>query len=262
MPQNTKERIERYRLDGRVALVTGGARGIGRAISSRLLELGAVVTLGDVDPAVEQTAAELKAAGGTVDWARLDVTSTASVDAAVDQVVARHGRIDVLVANAGISYEEPAEKHTDETWRRVMSINLDGAFRCMRAAGRHMIQAGGGAIVAISSICAVTAVRPELHIGYDVSKAGVAHLCRNLAIEWARHRIRINAVGPGYTDTQILAEVGRTRPEVMKVWLEDMPTHRLLDPSEIADAVAFLASDAARGITGHQLMVDAGYSAA
>ena len=114
----------------------------------------------------------------------------------------------------------------------------------------------------ISSIAGVTAVRPELHIGYDVSKAGVAHLCRNIAVEWARHNIRVNAVGPAYADTEMLAEVGRSRPEQMRVWLDDMPIHRLIDPREVADAVAFLASDAASGITGHELMVDGGYSAA
>ena len=120
----------------------------------------------------------------------------------------------------------------------------------------------GGAIVAISSIAGVTAVRPELHIGYDVSKAGVAHLCRNVAVEWARYNVRVNAVGPAYADTEMLAEVGRSRPEQMRVWLDDMPIHRLIDPREVADAVAFLASDAASGITGHELMVDGGYSAA
>jgi NAD(P)-dependent dehydrogenase (short-subunit alcohol dehydrogenase family) len=168
----------------------------------------------------------------------------------------------MLVANAGIAYEETTEDHSDENWRRVMAVNLDGVFYCVRAAGRHMIASGGGSIVAISSIAGVTSVRPEIHIGYDVSKAGVAHLCRNVAVEWAARNVRVNAVAPAYADTEMLARVGRERPEVMKIWLEDMPIRRLISPREVADAVAFLVSDAASGISGHVLMVDGAYSAA
>ena len=119
-----------------------------------------------------------------------------------------------------------------------------------------------GAIVAISSIAGVKAVRPEVHVGYDVSKAGVAHMCRVLAVEWAKSGVRINAIGPGYTDTEMLAEVGRTSPEVMALWLDDTPYGRLMKPEEIASGVAFLVSDAASGVSGQLLMVDGGYSVA
>jgi len=254
--------LSRMKLDGRVAVVTGAARGMGRVIAEQLIALGAIVVLADRSSAVEATAKELDRPAGRADWLVLDVTDSAAVEAGMSAVVERHGKIDILVANAGIAYEEQTATHSDESWRHVMAVNLDGVFYCVRAAGRRMIEGGGGAIVAISSIAGVTAVRPELHIGYDVSKAGVAHLCRNVAVEWARHNIRVNAVGPAYADTEMLAEVGRSRPEQMRVWLDDMPIHRLIDPREVADAVAFLASDAASGITGHELMVDGGYSAA
>lgn len=250
---------ERVKLAGRVALVTGAAQGMGKVIAEHLLALGATVVLADRSDAVSATAANMDE---RADWVRMDVTDSASVDQAVDTVVAKHGRLDILVANAGISYEEETATHTDESWRKVMNVNLDGVFYCVRAAGREMIKTGGGSIVAISSIAGVTAVRPEVHIGYDVSKAGVAHLCRNVAIEWAQHKIRVNAVGPAYADTQMLAQVGVSRPEVMRTWLSDMPIGRLIAPREVADAVAFLASDAASGITGHELMVDGGYSVA
>ncbi|MCB8883568.1 SDR family oxidoreductase [Acidisoma cellulosilytica] len=250
------------RLDGRVALVTGAARGMGAAIAEELLALGATVVLSDQSPAVRDTAEALGRGGGKTDAIVTDVTDSASVDKTIAEVVARHGSIDILVANAGIAYEEPTTTHSDENWRRVMAVNVDGVFFAVRAAGRHMVAAKRGAIVAISSIAGVTSVRPELHIGYDVSKAAVAHLCRNVAVEWASSGVRVNAVGPAYADTEMLAEVGRTRPEVMRAWLADMPIGRLIAPREVAQTVAFLVSDAASGITGQNLMVDGGYSAA
>lgn len=254
--------VDRVKLTGRVALVTGAAQGMGRAIAEQLQALGAKVVLADLSEAVAATADGLGGPAAGFDWVRIDVTDSASVNAGIATVIERHGRLDILVANAGISYEAETATHSDADWHKVIQVNLDGVFYCVRAAGREMIRQGGGAIVAISSIAGVTAVRPEVHIGYDVSKAGVAHLCRNVAVEWARHNIRVNAVGPAYADTQMLAKVGVERPEVMKMWLGDMPNGRLIAPREVADAVAFLVSDAASGITGHELMVDGAYSVA
>jgi NAD(P)-dependent dehydrogenase (short-subunit alcohol dehydrogenase family) len=253
---------DRIRLDGRVALVTGAARGMGQTIATELLALGATVVLADRTPSVSETAEKLAGADRRAHALVVDVTDSASVEAGVTEVVAQHGRLDILVANAGISYEEETATHTDESWRRVMAVNLDGVFYAVRAAGKRMIESGGGAIVAISSIAGVTSVRPEIHIGYDVSKAGVVHLCRNVAVEWAKHKIRVNAVGPAYADTEMLAQVGRERPAVMQQWLADMPIGRVIAPREVADAVAFLVSDAASGISGHNLMVDGAYSVA
>jgi NAD(P)-dependent dehydrogenase (short-subunit alcohol dehydrogenase family) len=249
-----------FRLDGRIALVTGAARGIGLAIATRLLEMGATVVMADASPAVTASARQLADAGHPASAVTFDVTDREAVDAAIDAVVADHGAIDILVANAGISYEADTATHSDADWRRVMSINLDGVFFVIRHVGRHMIRQKRGAIVAISSISGVKYVQPEHHVGYDVTKAGVAHMCRVLGCEWAPHNVRVNAVGPGYTDTDMLADVGRTRPEVMQRWLDDIPMGRLMDRQEIANAVMFLASDAASGITGHLLMVDGGYS--
>lgn len=251
-----------YQLRNRVAVVTGGAGGIGRAIAAHLAALGATVVVADRVAAVSQVAAELAASGARADSVVFDVTESASVDAACADVLARHGRVDILVANAGIAYESTMVDHTDADWRRVMAVNLDGVFYCVRAFGRDMVRRRAGAIVAMSSIAGVKAVRPELHVGYDVSKAGVAHLCRVLGVEWAPFNVRINAVGPGYTDTEMLAEVGRAKPEIMRIWLDDMPVHRLMRPDEIAAAIGFLVSDAAGGITGQLLMVDGGYSVA
>lgn len=252
--------FERMNLSRKVAFVTGGAGDIGQAIASALRDLGAKVVIADFKDSVSAIAAELSTANSKVDWIQADVSSSKSVDAAIAETVTRHGGLHIVVAAAGISYDQKTLEHSDENWRRAMAVNLDGAFYTIRAAGREMVKTGGGSIIAISSICSVTTSGPEKHIGYDVSKAGVGHMCRNIAVEWADKKIRVNSVGPGYTNTAMLNEVGMSNPAMLKQWLNDMPIHRLMEPREIADVVAFLASDAASGITGHELMVDGGYS--
>lgn len=251
-----------FSLEGKVAVVTGASRGIGEAISRQLGQMGAHVVLADLLDEVEETAKRLSSDGISAEAERVDVTSTASVDELAQRIADKHGRVDIAVANAGISYEADTATHSDEEWSRVMAINLDGVFRTVRAFGNKMLSQGGGSIVAISSIAGVKAVRPELHAGYDVAKAGVAHLCKVVGVEWAKRNVRVNAVGPGYTNTPMLQQVGIERPEVMERWIDDIPMGRLLEPAEVAAAVAFLASDAASGITAQLLMADAGYSSA
>ncbi|MBB3931157.1 NAD(P)-dependent dehydrogenase (short-subunit alcohol dehydrogenase family) [Kaistia hirudinis] len=252
--------FQNYALTGKTALVTGAAGGIGSAIIERLAGLGAGVVLADQTDRVFEAAAEWAAKGFKAKGIKLDVTDSAAVEQAAADLNAEFGAIDILVANAGISYESSTEEHSDADWKRCLAINLDGVFYCVRAFGKRMVERRSGAIVAISSIAGVRAVRPELHAGYDVSKAGVAHLCRVVGVEWAPHNVRVNAVGPGYTETEMLKKVGVAQPSVMAAWMNDIPARRLLQPAEIANAVAFLASDAASGITGQLLMADLGYS--
>lgn len=252
--------LDVFSLKGRVALVTGAAGGMGEAISRQLGQMGAHVVLADISDGVNAMAATLAAEGLATEALQFDVTSSAAVDALAEAVVQRHGRVDIAIANAGMSYDVATEDHTDEQWRRVMAINLDGVFYTIRAFGRQMLAQGSGAIVAISSISGVKHVRPEKHLGYDATKAAVAHMCKVTGCEWAARGVRVNAVGPGYTNTRMLREVGMSQPEVLAQWLGDTPMRRLMEPKEIARTIGFLVSDAASGITGQLVMVDGGYS--
>jgi|HubBroStandDraft_4_1064222.scaffolds.fasta_scaffold13489_2 NAD(P)-dependent dehydrogenase (short-subunit alcohol dehydrogenase family) len=254
--------LRSYSLEGKTAFVTGAAGGIGSAITERLCGLGARVILADMVDRVESAAKEWTGKGYKTSALKLDVTNSAAVEKAAADLNKQFGHVDILVANAGVAYESPTETHSDDDWHRCLKINLDGVFYCVRSFGKRMVERKSGSIVCISSIAGVKAVRPELHAGYDVSKAGVAHLCRVVGVEWATHNVRVNAVGPGYTETDMLKKVGLEQPAVMKAWIDDIPMKRLLQPAEIASTIGFLVSDAASGITGQVIMTDAGYSAA
>lgn len=239
--------------------ITGGARGIGYAIANAVVTAGGHVAIADLSGA-EDAAEQLKAAGYSAEGHTLDVTDSGAIDAFVDGIVQRRGALDGFVAGAAFANSSTMLEHSDKEWRDVMSVNLDGVFYSVRAAGRHMTKAGSGSIVVISSTAGVKAVRPEVHAAYDVSKAAVAHMARVVGVEWAKTGVRVNAIGPGYTETEMLKSVGIEHPEVMAVWLEDMPGGRLLQPEEIANVVAFLLSPQSSAINGQLVMADAGYT--
>lgn len=254
--------LEKFRLNDRVGVVTGAGSGIGAATAQALAEAGARVVVTDIDrAAAETTAQSLKSAGYTGEALTLDVRSEASVDAAADAVKVRFGRVDILVNNAGIAHTNVAAEDTsDEHWRRHMDINLDGVFRCCRAFGRMMLDAGSGSIINIGSMSGIIVNRPQPQAFYNASKAGVHLLTKSLAAEWATRGVRINAVAPTYIETPLVRAALDADPAMATMWRDMTPTGRLGTPEEVAAVIVFLASDASSLMTGSVVVADAGYT--
>jgi NAD(P)-dependent dehydrogenase (short-subunit alcohol dehydrogenase family) len=250
------------RLDRRIAVVTGGARGIGRATAEALASAGATVVVADLDEAEsEALVAEIGGRGGRALALRADVSSEASIDAMFGEVAKRLGGVDILVNNAGIAIRRPAIELALADWETVVAVNVTGAFLCARAAARQMIAGdSGGAIVNVASIMGLSGGGLYPNISYQTSKGALVNMTRALAIEWAPHRVRVNAVAPTYVRTRLIAPL-LENPEMVARIEAMTPLRRLAEPEEVAAAICFLASPAAAMITGHVLPVDGGFLA-
>ena len=240
--------LAEFRLDGEVAVVTGAASGIGRVVAEALAAVGARVASFDV------------AASGP-DAYKVDVTDETQVTAAFAEVVARHGRVDVLFNNAGIAIRQPTTELTLENWNKVVAVNLTGVFLCAREAARHMLAGGrGGRIVNTASIMGVVGGGLYPNISYQATKGAVVNMTRALAVEWAASGIRVNAIAPGWVRTPLTRAITEN-PDLVDRIEAMTPMGRLAEPHEIVGAVLFLVSRASAMVTGHVLAVDGGFLA-
>ncbi|MGY5774733.1 SDR family NAD(P)-dependent oxidoreductase [Rhizobium sp. LEGMi135b] len=246
-------------LEKRVVIVTGAGIGIGQATAKALAALGDHVVVTDIlEKEGEQTVRDILSAGGSAEFHRYDVRSTEAADRLVAHVETRFGKIDIIVANAGIAHRTPLEKLTDDKWDLTMDVDLKGIFRLVRAAVPGMRARRSGSVIALSSIMGVAYGWDE-HVHYSAAKSGVVGLVRGLAVELAKDGIRVNGIAPGYIRTaQLLSEENSLGPAGAEKAAEFIPMGRLGEPEDIADVIAFLASNGARYMTGQILVVDGG----
>ncbi len=253
--------LDLFRLDGKTALVTGGARGIGRIACIALSEAGASVAVGDVDAvAAKEIAAELTALGRDVFAVRMDVTSEDEIRQAFDATAKRTGRIDVLVNNAGGTQRDDAESIPLSLWENIIRLNQTSVFLCSREAARHMLPADGGSIINIASIMGVVGGGATPNLPYHATKGAVINMTRSLASEWGEKRIRVNAIGPTYVKTDLTAAIRADASRVAHVESRT-PLGRFAEVEEMAGGILYLASPASSMVTGAVLMIDGGWSA-
>jgi NAD(P)-dependent dehydrogenase (short-subunit alcohol dehydrogenase family) len=248
-----------FRLDGQVAVVTGASKGIGRDLGKALADAGASVGLAARDlEALEHLAAEIRADGGEAMLVELDVRDVEQIATAFEQVRTRFGSLDVLVNNAGLGANQPAEDITEIDWDRMMDVNLRGLFFACQAAGRIMLAQGRGRIINMSSQAGVVGIRD--HAVYSASKGGVNLLTKVLALEWSSRGVTVNAVAPTFIYTPGTAE-RLDQPEYLEGVLSRLPIGRVGTTTDVAGAVLYLASPAGAMVSGHVLVVDGGWTA-
>lgn len=246
--------IDRFRLNGKKAYVTGSARGIGKSMAIGLMEAGADVAVIDVDlEAAKKTAEEIAMPGRDVFAIGADVSKESDVDEMMNKIIARFGTIDIAVNNAGICINKNTDVMTLAEWQKVIDINLTGLYLTAKAAGMIMIQKQSGSIINTGSMAGQIIPEPQYHCAYSASKAGVLHLTRSLAAEWAKYNVRVNSVSPGYTETELVKQVKQ------QSWLDRTPMHKLGRPEDLQGAVIYLASEASGYTTGIDILVDGGF---
>jgi NAD(P)-dependent dehydrogenase (short-subunit alcohol dehydrogenase family) len=253
--------LEQFSLKDKVSIMTGGARGLGKAMAQSLAQAGSDIVIVDLDLETAQKTADLLASEGIRALAlRVDITNPAEVDRMVDEIVEKFGRIDVLFNNAGIAQWVNAEEMNLEDWRRIMNVNLDSVFIMSQAVGKIMIKQQKGSIVNTSSMSGVIVNTPQCQAAYNVSKAGVIMLTKSLAFEWAKHNIRVNTIAPGYMETEMIDQFKAQHKDKIDLWTSLTPMNRMGRPHELGPLAVYLASDASSYVTGAVCMIDGGYS--
>jgi len=250
--------MDKFSMRGKAAVVTGGNRGIGRAIAIGLAEAGADIAIAARDETKSQAVLEeLRATGVRAIAVRTDVADRADLEAMLATVTRDLGPIDVLVNNAGIGFHANALTLSDDEWHRLFATNLDAVWKASQVVGNAMVARGRGSIINIGSISGLIINRPQWHAPYGISKAAVHHLTKSLAAEWATKGVRVNAIAPGYVET----EIAETEYEDYRhYWRDEVPMQRYATPEEIAPIALLLASDASSFVTGSVIVVDGGYT--
>ena len=259
MAENAPRGIELFSLQGKVAIVTGAGRGLGRSMALALADAGAdIVAASRTATEIESLRDEIRALGRRAEAITCDATNEADCQRLADETVGRLGRVDILVNNAGINIRKPVLELSHEEYRQVLATNLEGYFLCARAVGARLVGQGHGKVINISSIMGRVALANQA--AYASSKGAIEQLTKVLAIEWAPNNVQVNAIGPTYFETELTRPLFDD-PERNAFITQRTPMGRWGQPEELAGAVIFLASEASNYVTGHTLMVDGGWTA-
>ena len=252
--------MEKFSLKGQVGIVTGGGQGIGRVYCHAFAEAGADIVVVEINPDTgRETAEQLRAMGQRSIFVETDIRRRQSVESMVEKAISEFGKIDFLMNNAGLARVCPVEDVSEEAWRAIFDVNLNGTFFCCQAVGRHMIRRKTGSIINVSSVSDRIANRNRAHASYNVSKAGVRHLTTVLACEWAKHNVRVNGIAPGYVAT-VQAKLALADPEYGGQVMPWVPMQRPGEPEELGPLAIFLASSASSYMTGTTVVIDGGYT--
>ncbi|MED3383365.1 SDR family oxidoreductase [Bacillus subtilis] len=255
--------MERFKLTNKVAIMTGGASGLGKAMADALSEAGAKLVIADLNgEAADRVAKDLEERHGVPAISvEVNVTNEKQVEAMVDKVIKTFGQIDILFNNAGIGSHEKVENMTYETWKKQLDVNLNSMFLVSNAVGKYMRAQNRGVIINTSSMSGIIVNTPQPQAAYNTSKAGVIMFTKSLAIEWAEHGIRVNTIAPGYMKTDLTREYYEDNGDKVKKWNELTPMKRPGTPDELGGLAIYLASDASSFVTGSVFTVDGGYTA-
>ncbi len=250
--------LNKFKLDNKISLVTGGAGGIGIEICKSLLDAGSKVIIADIDSKKSKKLLK-KIKNKNIEYYKLDSTSEKNIKSLSRFILKKYKRLDVLVNCVGICFNKEAEKVKKKEWDKVINININSMFYVCKEFGKIFIKQKKGTIVNIGSNSGLIVDKPQPQAGYNASKAAVHQLTKSLACEWSKYNIRVNAIAPGYVATEMTL-LGRKKPHWFKYWIEMTPMKRLAEPSEIASVVLFLASESSSYCTGSVISVDGGYT--
>ncbi len=251
--------LKKFSLSGKTALVTGGASGIGESFSFALAEAGAHVAVADLNQVrATHVANQIRNLGVESIAIGVDVTQTEQIQSMMTVLLERWGVLNIAVNNAGVALRARAEDMSEEFWDRTVDVDLKGVFFCCQAEARHMLLQESGSIINTASMSGQIVNRPQRHVPYNAAKAGVMQLTRTCAAEWADRGVRVNSISPGHTLSPMTAR--NLSNAAAQMWVSNTPMQRLGLPSDLQGGLIFLASDASEYITGHDLVIDGGYT--